>query len=176
MTFLKTVYNKDKKMFVILFAFIVFSLITTISGKEIPPFFVWKMFSYPEDLKPENEFYILEYNNKPYNYPYVWDHHRRIMFVYSIPFYFECLKNNGYEETQIKILNFLKLHNKHFHINQDNIIFRKKNTSEYTKWLKRYTENITGEKADTIAVYKITVDYLNGKQRFLKKELVLSDK
>lgn len=174
MTFLKIVYNKDKKMFVVFSVFIILSFITTIFRREIMPFFTWSMYSYPEIERDTNVFYLLEYNNKVYNYPNIWDHNKRIIYFYTISYYFECIPNNGYDNTQIKLINLLNSNKTSF--KKDNFFLLKKDTSDYIKWLKRYIENVTNEKIYSLNIYRMSVNYTNGKQNVLKKELVLSTK
>jgi len=132
------------------------------------------MYSYPEIERDTNIFYVLKYTNKVYNYPNIWDCNKRIICFYTISYYFECISNNGYDNTQVKLINLLNSNNINF--KKNNFLFAKKNTNEYIKWLKRYIENVTNEKIYSLNIYKISVNNINGKQNVLKKELVLSTK
>lgn len=175
MTFLKKVYSQDRKIFIILIVFILLSALTTILRREIPPFFTWYMYSYPQSVTSTNSFYTLEYDSKTYNYPEIWDHHKRLFFVYTNAYYFECLSNNGYDDTQLKLISLLNKIDKNKSLGL-NFIYEKKDTNGYGLWLKRYTENLAQQKIDSINLYKVTVNYVDGKQNVLEKKLVLSNK
>lgn len=176
MTYLKLLKNKNKTLFLLVITFMGLNLITNLLNREFFPFFVYKMYSYPIPKTEHYEFYQLNYNNNSLlNNNNIWDHHKRLLFQHTIQHYDYCINNNGYDDTQLKLMHFL---------NKLNIVpkeykgypYRQYNTKDYPRWLLEYSQQMTTENIDSISVIKFTADYKKNKIEIINKKQLLKYK
>lgn len=161
--YLSVLRKENKRLFVFILLFLAVSLITTVSRTEVTPFYTWAMYSETTRGSDTVIIYSLEYNKgDKYNIPQIWNHHRRIMFNYSIAFYDYCLQHNHADPASV---NFRKLLLK-ANIRDDTLLYRLYSgpaaLDQYPAWLKRYISANLGMPVDGIRVYKIWTRILPG--------------
>src|SRR5690606_30625486 len=143
--------------------------------KELISIFFYKILSFQQPFTNNYQFYLLNYNkNTTLNITDIWDHHRRIMFHYSIQNYDYCINNNGYDETQTKLINFLN--GIEILKNHNDYPFRKQETADYPKWLLSYIQQMVKVNIDSIEVIKLTASYDKDKVIILDQQPILSYK
>ncbi|QEK51643.1 hypothetical protein FYC62_08205 [Pedobacter aquae] len=155
MAFFNQLKKENKVLYYGILIFMFFTLLANSLRLEIVPFFVFKMYSYPLPTTKEVPFYVLEYNNKEFNVPEIWNHHKRMLFYYSIEHQQDIQKNNGYDKFQTRLKSYFS-----------NIAFLKEHSlypyqyqkhTDYAQWLSSYLEEVTKEKIKYIKIFKVVV-------------------
>ena len=106
MMYLKKLKKQNKILYYGLCIFIFFTFLANLFKLEIIPFFVFKMYSNTLPTTEEVSFYVLEYNNKEFNIPEIWNHHKRMLFYYTIEHHQYIYRSNGYDRIQLKLIPY----------------------------------------------------------------------
>lgn len=145
----------------------------TIVRIESPPFYVWSMYAAPIAQQDTFEVFVCSYDGKIFNEPRIWNHHRRILFNYSIEYYYQSKKHGMQAADGIKIR--AAFGNKHPIIQQylDQVYSSSATISEYPQWLKHYMSSLIGEAIHELIVYRYEVCYqADGSIEVIGREIV----
>jgi hypothetical protein len=148
------------------------TLLANLLKLEIIPFFVFKMYSNILPRTEEVSFYVLEYNNKEFNIPEIWNHHKRMLFYYTIEHHQYIYRNNGYDRFQLKLIPYLS--KIEFFKKNSLYPFKYQNHKNYAKWLKTYLEDLTQEKIRYLKIYKVVAIYEKCILRVKNKEQIIN--
>ncbi len=174
-TYFHDVFKRSKWCFAVIVSFIVFIFFANLKRFNASPFSIWNVYSYP-NKKDSFSIYSLRYNhNKAYNLPELWNHHKRMMFYYTIEWYHRCAANNFQDPLKQSGYNFINKRG----VKRGWLIKKIYNTSDeirsYPVWLKKYMASNIDEKIDSISVYKMLVYYTNnGELKVAKTNKLLS--
>jgi len=157
--FLRRVKADNPRLFWFFVTFIVLTLGTTALKIEFPPLYVYTMYSWPSKQKDVHTIYSIEYDGRVFNEPELWNHHRRIMFNYSISYYDKCIQADS---SAVDALPFLSKMNailgaEHSYI--ANVFTTKEDIRRYPQWLKHYMQSLIGQSIKRIKVYRIEAIY-----------------
>lgn len=168
MVFFKHLKKQNKVLYYVLSIFMFLTLLANLLKLEIVPFFVFRMYSNTLPVTKEVSFYVLEYNNKEFNLPEIWNHHKRMMFYYTIEHQQYIYKNKGYDRFQVKLkpyldkIEFLKEHSIY--------PYKQQKHEDYAKWLLTYMEEVCEESVKYLKIYKVTVIYDNNNSLKVKNK------
>jgi hypothetical protein len=156
------VYHRNFYLFLIIELFTISTLVISQGKAEITPFYIWQMYSTPMKNTDSTIIYQLEYNDKKkFNIPQIWNHHKRIMFNYTIYYYDHCIHNNFKDPASQKVSDFLTALNVDLSSYLDRVYVSERQIKDYPNWLKRYMQSLIKEEIHSIKVFKIWVAYQN---------------
>ena len=171
--FLKTVKASNPKLFVIFVVFIVINLGFNVVGIEADPFFVYNMYSAPSPHQEIGTVYVLECDGVPFNEPQFWNHHRRMMFNYSIGYYDRSIQADSSAADGIKALQFLNKFAESGAEYYQKVYTQKEDFVRYPKWLKTYMQSLLHREIKHIKVYKVQVAFqADGRLKELSKSIL----
>ena len=157
-TYLGILWKMNKGLFVLACLFIAGLCVPLIIGFEITPFYDWKMYAFR--LHPRNEYntYVLRYNGREYNKPHTVTDYQRMMIMYTMPHY-DMIRSTGDTLPFYTKTSYLALAAFRFNRRDTALQVTTADLNRYPKWLKRYTEQQTGERISSIEVDRITLVY-----------------
>jgi murein L,D-transpeptidase YcbB/YkuD len=159
-TFLYRVYQHNRKLFYILTAFTVLTVITNLLGDEVTPFFVWGMYS--EKEKPVQEYEVLKTTINEgavvntYNYS-----NGDTRFYLNAPLaYYKKIKDNNDQDPTITFLQ-TKLHQHYDKIRslEHSLFNTGPQQQAFLSWYARYLQQVTGLPVTSLRVEVVHVHY-----------------
>lgn len=156
--FLKKAYTQNKFLFSVFLLFCAGQIFFTYKGVENAPFFLYGMYS--AKLFPQEEYpiSIIEINGKEFNYENL-PHANREMIAASLERYRSLSKTN-FQDTILKTIEKRFGSSENFQA----AIHRFANDSTdriyYQQWLKKYLEQTTEDKIDSLKIFTGYVSYV----------------
>lgn len=147
------------------------TLITTLMGDEVTPFFVWGMFSAKETPQYEQEIVEIRINDEVFNYYESLTNFNRHMLVVPIEYYAQMQRNKGVHPTRSFFQERLSDEKyKRIYPILSQITNDAKIKTEFEDWVLRYADNSTNEPIDRIEVFLNTYQYESPKRLILIKQ------
>ena len=157
-TYLGTLWQTNKKLFVLACLFIAGAFLPSVIHFEITPFYDWRMYAWPMQPHSEYETCILYHDGKMYNRPHTWQDYSRMMIMYTMPHYLS-IKETGdtlpfNTRTSHMALSAFKWNRR------DNILhMTTADLDRYPDWLKKYTGYQLGAPPEEIRMERVKLAY-----------------
>ena len=159
-TFLYQVWQHDKRLFFVLAAFCLATLITNLLGDQISPFFVWGMYS--EKEAPAVQYTLLR---STVNDSLVIDHSAGrptgTLFYLQTPLsYYKQIKDNGQIDPTVSLLRS-KLGERYEVIKplEATLFNSGREQAAFLPWYNRYLQSITGTPVTSLTIDALQVHY-----------------
>ncbi|ANH80755.1 hypothetical protein A8C56_06975 [Niabella ginsenosidivorans] len=137
---------------------------------------MWDVYSFP--IKADTQtVYSTIYNGQLYYKPWIWDHHKRIMSVYTVPWYAACVANGYKDILEQGGAHFIKK----YKVVPDRAVKKLYNSSDeikqYPEWYKRYISANTGDTIRTLQIYAVTLAYdkVSNNVHVVSKQLLVNE-
>ncbi|MEM6724845.1 MAG: hypothetical protein AAF598_12450 [Bacteroidota bacterium] len=159
-SYFSRLFREHKLAFVIVSIFTICSIITTLSGDEVTPFFVWGMFSAKEVPQHEQEVVEIRLNDEVFNYYDELTNFNRHMLIEPIRFYTTMEENGGVHPTRkffkdkLSDAQFKRLTPTINNITNDASVSR-----EFEDWVLRYMDGSTEKPIERLEVFLNTYRY-----------------
>lgn len=133
---------------------------------EIPPIFLFAMYSVPIENKDTHEIYDFVYNdNKTWKMHEMHQHHKRITFYYTIDFYTKSIHENPIQASDgVKLKKRLEAYPSLYRY-AEKVYATEDEIRAYPKWLHAYMQDIVQEPIHNYSVLKRTMKY-NGSELY----------
>lgn len=139
----------------VLFIYLVLNIIRI----EIPPVFLFAMYSVPVENTDTHSVYDFIYNNKTWKMHEMHQHHKRITFYYTIDFYSHSIHANPVQAADgIKIKKRLEAFPILYRY-AEKVYATEEEIRSYPEWLHSYMQDIIQEPIDSYFVLKRNVVY-----------------
>ena len=158
-TYFHRLYQHSKTLFWSIAFFCTTTLLLTLAGHQITPFFLWAMFSEKEHIRDTHEVIEIKLNGETFNYTQELVDANRHIVTGSI-FYYNKMKNN--EDTDLTRTFFEeKLGDNYAKIQAtlERITNDKTQYPAFEAWLMRYLERSTYREIETLEVNMQTWRY-----------------
>ncbi|MEM6722448.1 MAG: hypothetical protein AAF598_00345 [Bacteroidota bacterium] len=164
-------FREHKLAFVIVTGFTICTLVTTLLGDEITPFFVWGMFSQKETPRYEQEIVEIRVNDEVFNYYTELTNFNRHMLIGPISFYTNMEANGGVHPTRkffkdrLTEAQYKSWAPTIFSITNDPSIKR-----EFEDWVFRYLDHSADEPIERLEVFLNTYRYESPRRLILMQQ------
>lgn len=164
-------YRKQKKIFWLFFIFILLNTGLTGLGIEAPPFYQYAMYSTPVVVQDTIHIYTVACDGIPFNEPEYWNHHRRIMFNYTVEYFDRSLQNDSIPVDRSRTEDQLSRYSFPYQNLLDDIYADISDIRGYPSWLKAYMSRLLDKNIRHLEVFKTTAVYEpNGHLRILNQQ------
>lgn len=142
---------------------------------EIPPVFLFAMYSVPIENRDTQELYDFVYNdNKTWKMHEMHQHHKRITFYYTIDFYTKSINEEPIQATDgVKLKKRLEAYPSLYRY-AEKVYATAEEIRSYPKWLHAYMQDIVQEPIDSYWVLKRTVHYHGSELQALSIDTIIS--
>ena len=170
--FLKKVYNENKFLFYLFSFFCLGQFFFLFKGVETTPFYLYGMYSEKETPQKEYSIFIIEVNDKEFNYDALPAANRE-MIISSLEHYFALDQNNFYDTILPTVEK--RFNGKVSEEKNQIIVSRLTNDSTdkapYQKWLKNYLAETMKADIKSLKIYNAYFSY-EPKLHLQRKELL----
>jgi hypothetical protein len=178
-TWFGLLFRLDKRLFLLIFLFFLFSLLANLVIKlETSPFFIWNMYSLKELPQKYYTLYEIRYNDSlELKFKHTWNEPAKTMLNMPLRTYFSILANDSVspEETYLRS-HWLKKHPA-FAEAVRGLYTTPQALSEFPEWFRRYVEKQAGRPVRNVYVVAKKLQFDNhGDLDLLAADTVLSIK
>ncbi len=163
--FFYKLYMFDKRLFFLIAAFSILTVLCNVKGDEITPFFIWAMYSEKENDSNKYEvFRILINDSTLVDYTSGYTDNNR--FFLSAPLsYYDKIKRNNFNEPTLTFIS-AKLGNNYKIIQPlaERIYDDNQNTKQFIDWYVRFLQQSTGQPVRKLEVAVLTCSFTASQQ------------